>query len=300
MVEAAEKDGHAPARLHDPGADVGQHRHLAGDGRQAQGLPAGLRDAGEHLRGAPPAAADVGRRDRLLAGRRRLQRGGPGRQAGRRGAPRLGDALPVRQPGERARALRGHRPGDPRRPARGHPLRRRPRHHRHPDGRRPVLPRAQARRADRRRRAALRRARLRPAQPRRGLRPRAVRRVADRRALLGRPARRRTPGARAARARGHLRRHLDRRDPARRARPGREGGQGRRARRHRVRGLRRRLEVPLHRRLRGHHRRGRGAASRASSGPTLPSAGRRAGRCRDHRVIVAAPPPRPHPGAPRA
>ena len=57
-----------------------------------------------------------------------------------------------------------------------HPLRRRPRHHRHPDGRRPLLPRAQARRADRRRRAALRRARLRPAQPRRGLRPRAVRR----------------------------------------------------------------------------------------------------------------------------
>ena len=41
-----------------------QHRHLAGDGRQAQGLPAGLRDAREHLRGAPPAAADVGRRDR--------------------------------------------------------------------------------------------------------------------------------------------------------------------------------------------------------------------------------------------
>ena len=46
---------------------------------------------------------------------------------------------------------------------------------------------------------------------------------ADRRAVLGRPARRRTPGARAARARGHLRRHLDRRDPARRARPGRQG-----------------------------------------------------------------------------
>ena len=39
---------------------------------------------------------------------------------------------------------------------------------------------------DRRRRAALRRARLRPAQPRRGLRPRAVRRVADRLAVLGR------------------------------------------------------------------------------------------------------------------
>ena len=45
----------------------------------------------------------VGRRDHHLAGRRRLQRGGPGRQAGRRGAPRLGDALPVRQRGQRAR-----------------------------------------------------------------------------------------------------------------------------------------------------------------------------------------------------
>ena len=41
----------------------------------------------------------------------------------------------------------------------------------------------------------------------------------------------------------------------------------RHARRHRVRGLRRRLEVPVHRRLRGHARRGRGATSRASSGP---------------------------------
>ena len=76
--------------------------------------------------------------------------------------------------------------------------------------------------------------------------------------VLGRPARRRTPRPRAARARGHLRRHLHRRDPARRARPGRQGGQGGGARRHRVRGLRRRLEVPLHRCLRGHHRRRRG------------------------------------------
>ena len=93
---------------------------------------------------------------------------------------------------------------------------------------------------------------------------------ADRRPLLGRPARRRTPGPRAARARGHLRRHLDRRDPARRARPGRQGGQGRGAGRHRVRGLRRRLEVPLDRRLRGHHRRGRGPARRPALGVTAP------------------------------
>ena len=121
MVEHAEKDGLLRARLHDPRADQRQHRHLAGHGRQAARLPAGLRDAREHLRGAPPAAADVGRRDRLLAGGRRLQRGRPGRQGHRRRAPRLGDALPVRQPRQRARALRGHRPGDPRRPARRSP-----------------------------------------------------------------------------------------------------------------------------------------------------------------------------------
>ena len=70
----------APPRLHDPRADHRQHRHLAGHGRQAQGLPARLRDAREHLRGAPPAAAHVGRRDRLLARRRRLQRGRAGGQ----------------------------------------------------------------------------------------------------------------------------------------------------------------------------------------------------------------------------
>ena len=118
---AGREGRHAPPRLHDPRADQRQHRHLAGDGGQAQGLPAGLRDAGEHLGGAPPAAADVGRRDRLLARGRRLQRGGPGRQGDRRRAPRLGDALPVRQPRQRPRPLRGHRPRDPRRPARRSP-----------------------------------------------------------------------------------------------------------------------------------------------------------------------------------
>ena len=121
MIEHGREGRAAPPRLHDPRADQRQHRHLAGDGREAARLPAGLRDAGEHLRGAPPAAADVGRRDRLLAGRRRLQRGRPGRQGDRRRAPRLGDALPVRQPRQRPRPLRGHRPRDPRRPARRSP-----------------------------------------------------------------------------------------------------------------------------------------------------------------------------------
>ena len=107
----------AHARLHDPRADVGQHRYLAGDGRQAQGLRHGLRDAGEHLRGAAAAAGDVRRADHLLAGGRWLEPGRRDGQATRRGEPRLGDALPVRQPGQRPGALRRHRPRDPRRPA---------------------------------------------------------------------------------------------------------------------------------------------------------------------------------------
>ena len=49
MVEAAETDGTLIAGLHDPRADVGQHRHLAGDGRAAQGLPPGVCDAREHV-----------------------------------------------------------------------------------------------------------------------------------------------------------------------------------------------------------------------------------------------------------
>ena len=98
---AAEADGQLKPGLHDPGADVRQHRHLAGHGRQAQGLPADLRDAGEHLRRAPPAARDVRRGDHLLAGGGRFQPGGRHGEAARRGEPGLGDALPVRQRGER-------------------------------------------------------------------------------------------------------------------------------------------------------------------------------------------------------
>ena len=156
-------------------------------------------------------------------GRGRLQRGGAGRQGRRRRASRLGDALSVRQPRQRTGALRVDRPRAARRPAGDHALRRRARHDRHADGGGPLLPRAQARGAHRGRGAALRRARLRPAQPRRGLRPRALRRRAHRHPVLGRPARRRTTRSRAARAGGDLRRHLDRRDPARGARTGRQG-----------------------------------------------------------------------------
>ena len=96
----------AHARLHDPRADQRQHRHLAGHGRPSCGLPAGLRDAGEHLDRAQPAAADVRRGDHLLAGGGRLEPGRRDGEADRRRAPGLGDALPVRQPGQRPRALR--------------------------------------------------------------------------------------------------------------------------------------------------------------------------------------------------
>ena len=54
------------------------------------------------------------------------------------------DWVMLYQYGNAANALaheRGHRPRAPRRPADRHPLRRGPRHHRHADGRRPVLPR---------------------------------------------------------------------------------------------------------------------------------------------------------------
>ena len=128
----------APAGRHDPRAHQRQHRHLAGDGRQAARLPAGLRDAGERLGRADPAAPDVRRGDHLLARGGRLQPGGGDGEADRRGAPRLGDALPVRQPGQRPRPLRDDRAGAAARPADDHPLRGRAGHHRHADGRRAV------------------------------------------------------------------------------------------------------------------------------------------------------------------
>ena len=57
---------HASTGCHDPGTDEWQHRHLAGDGRQAGGLPAYLRSPGEHVAGAQAVAHHVGSRDRFL------------------------------------------------------------------------------------------------------------------------------------------------------------------------------------------------------------------------------------------
>ena len=128
----------AAARLHGHRADQRQHRHLAGHGRRVKGyrlicvMPENTSEERRLL------LRDLRRADHLLAGRRRLQRRGrDGQGAGRR-PPRLGDALPVRQPGERAAHYETTGPEMLRRPADDHPLRRRPRHHRHADGRRPV------------------------------------------------------------------------------------------------------------------------------------------------------------------
>ena len=71
LIEDAEEKGAIEPGPDDPRADVGQHRHLAGDDLLAQGLPAEGRDARQRDAGAHAAAADVRRRDRLLARARR-------------------------------------------------------------------------------------------------------------------------------------------------------------------------------------------------------------------------------------
>jgi [CysO sulfur-carrier protein]-thiocarboxylate-dependent cysteine synthase len=65
MIEEAEKDGPAAPRLHDPRADQRQHRHLAGDGRQAQGLPAVCVMPENTSVERTQLLHDVGRRDRV-------------------------------------------------------------------------------------------------------------------------------------------------------------------------------------------------------------------------------------------
>ena len=96
-------------------ADLRQHGHLARDGRAAQGLPADLRHARERDRGAQAPAPPLRRRDRVVAGRRRLERRGStrARDGGERSP--LVRAVPVREPGERPRTLRGNRRRDRRR-----------------------------------------------------------------------------------------------------------------------------------------------------------------------------------------
>ena len=119
-----------------------------------------------------PAARDLRRRDHAVARRGGQQRRDPPGREDRGRRPELRVPVPVRQPGEPARALRGHRSRDLARLPRGRRVRRRPRHERHAHGRRPVPEGAEARGAGRRGRAAGGRARAGPAQPRRRVRAR--------------------------------------------------------------------------------------------------------------------------------
>ena len=91
--------------------------------------------------------------------------------------------------------------------------------------------------------------------------------LVDSRFSVGLP-RRRPPGPRTARPGRHLGRSVHRRDPARRAGSGHSSRTGRRAGGHRADHLRRRLEVPLHRRLHRRPRRQRGLPGHPSLGVT--------------------------------
>ncbi len=213
LDDRARRGGRADrARPDDPRADLGQHRHLAGDDLLAQGLPAQGRDAGQRDRGAHAAAAHVRRRDHLLAGRAGLERRrGDGARAGRGGLVGL-HALPVRQPGQPRRPLPRHGLRDPRGARRRARLRRRARHGRHADGQRPPPQGGERRDAGRRRRAAPGRARPGPALAGGRLHPADHRPGAARPQDLRVQPRRGRVDEEAARAGGPLPRGVERRD----------------------------------------------------------------------------------------
>ncbi len=119
MIEQAEKDG----RLTPPGCTILEPT----SGNTGISLAMAAKLKGYRMVCVMPENTSQERRDLLAMwgrgdhllppGRRRLQHRGARRQGAVRRAPGLGDALPVRQPGQRRCALRRHRPGDPRRPA---------------------------------------------------------------------------------------------------------------------------------------------------------------------------------------
>ena len=88
LIDAAERDGRLRPGRHDRGADLGQHRHRAGDRRAAEGLP----------RGGGDARQDVAREDRPAARLRRRGGAGPDRRAARLAAV----LLPGRRSADRA------------------------------------------------------------------------------------------------------------------------------------------------------------------------------------------------------
>jgi hypothetical protein len=143
------------ARRHDRRADLGQHRHRAGDRRAAEGLPRDRGDAGQDVEGEDrPAARLRGR------GRRRADRRPPDSpQSYYRVADRLTAEIPgAFQPNQYA--TRPTRRRTTSRPGRAvgadrradHPPRRRRRHRRHGHRHGPLPARAQARARRHRRR----------------------------------------------------------------------------------------------------------------------------------------------------
>ena len=138
MVELAERDGALA-----PGATILE----PSSGNTGIGLALVAKLRGYRLRVVLPENVSIERRQLLeIFGAEIVL--SPGEE-GSNGAIRLAEKLvaddpslrvplPVREPGEPARALRGHRPGDLARLPRGRRVRRRPRHERDAHGRRPA------------------------------------------------------------------------------------------------------------------------------------------------------------------
>ena len=137
MIVEAEADGTLHPGPDDHRAVVGQHRHRAGHDRPAARATRSRSCCPRTCRSSGASCSRSWGAEIILTPRRRglQRRHAPGPGAGRR-APRVGVPLPVRQRGQPPGPLRGHRPRDLARRARDHPLRRRPRHQRHAHGRR--------------------------------------------------------------------------------------------------------------------------------------------------------------------
>ena len=271
MIDEGGEGRSADAGLHDPGAHVRQHRHLARDGGAAARLQDDLRDAGEHLGRTHPAPEDVGR-----------ARSSPSPAAGGSNeAVRVAKGLAAEHPdwvmlyqyGNEANARSHYETTGPELledlPSITHFVA-------------GLGTTGTLMGVGRFLRERVPGVAIVAAEPRYGELVYGLRNIDegfvpelyDESVLTtrysvtvgGRPA----AHARAARRRGHLRGRLDGLRPARGAGHGGQGGQGGRARRHRLRRGGRRLEVPLHRRVRRHARRGGEAPRRPALGMRQP------------------------------
>ena len=137
MIEDAERRGVLGPGQHDRRADVGQHRHRAGDGRRRQGLPADPRHARVDVDRAPPPDGRLRRAARADAARD----GHEGRdRACRRSSSRETHGAWMPQQFENPANIEVHRhataAGDPARLPRGRRLPDHRRRHRRPHHRR--------------------------------------------------------------------------------------------------------------------------------------------------------------------